>query len=106
MAKKQKYPHLVNSKWTSRTKTWGWRHFRVANRKNQKSLVFAEMVAACDETIRFWVNARALKDRQLWLPGWQSLQPESNAQSLTQESPSAPPEWHRSITARTEPPMN
>lgn len=78
MAKKQKFPHLVNSKWTSCTQMWGWRHFRVANRKNQKSWVFAEMVAACDETIRFWINANALKDRQLWLPGWKSLQSESS----------------------------
>ena len=73
MAKKQKFPHLVNSKWTSCAEMWGWRHFRVANRKNQKAWVFAEMVAACDETVRFWVNAQSLKDRSLWTPGWQSL---------------------------------
>lgn len=73
MAKKKKFPHLVNSKWTSRTEMWGWRHFQVANRKNQQSWVFAEMVAACDDTVRFWVNAKSLKDKSLWLPGWQSL---------------------------------
>ena len=52
---------------------WGWRHFQVANRKNQKTWVFAEMVAACDDTVRFWVNAKSLKDRSLWEPGWKSL---------------------------------
>lgn len=73
MAKKQKFPHLVNSKWTSCQEMWGWRHFHVTNRKNQKKWVFAEMVAACDDTVRFWINAKSLKDKTLWLPGWQSL---------------------------------
>ena len=45
MPKKQKFPHLVGSKWTAKQKTWGWRHFQVVNRKNQGDMVFAEMVA-------------------------------------------------------------
>jgi tryptophan-rich hypothetical protein len=81
MAKKQRFPHLVGSKWTSLQTTWGWRHFQVVNRKNEQGLVFAELVASCDPTVRFWVNANALKDRQLWQAGWKtradmrSLQP-------------------------------
>ncbi|MGF1497931.1 MAG: TIGR02450 family Trp-rich protein [Elainellaceae cyanobacterium] len=74
MAKKQKFPHLVGSKWTARQTTWGWRHFQVVNRKNQGGWVFAELVAACDPNVRFWLNARSLKDRTLWQAGWQSLQ--------------------------------
>ncbi|MGL5510306.1 MAG: TIGR02450 family Trp-rich protein, partial [Microcoleaceae cyanobacterium] len=31
-------------------------------------------VASCDSTVRFWLNAKQLKDRQLWQPGWQSTQ--------------------------------
>lgn len=73
IVKKQKPPHLIGSKWTAQSSTFGWRHFRVVNRKNEGSLVFAELVAACDETVRFWVNAKALKNRGLWKPGWQSL---------------------------------
>ncbi len=73
IVKKQKLPHLIGSKWTAQASTFGWRHFRVVNRKNEGSLVFAELVAACDETVRFWVNAKALKNRGLWKPGWQSL---------------------------------
>ncbi|MBD2101814.1 TIGR02450 family Trp-rich protein [Leptolyngbya sp. FACHB-261] len=72
-ARKQKLPHLVGSRWTARVDTLGWRHFRVANRKNQGNLIFAELVAACDESVRFWLNARTLKNRALWSPGWQSL---------------------------------
>jgi tryptophan-rich hypothetical protein len=73
MAKKQKFPHLLGSQWTAQQVTFGWRHFKVTNRKNKGSLVFAEMVAACDPTVRFWVNAQVLKNQQLWLAGWQSL---------------------------------
>ena len=70
---KQKFPHLVGSKWTAQQQTLGWRHFRVVNRKNQDKWVFAELVAACDPTARFWLNAKALKNRQLWAAGWQTL---------------------------------
>ena len=74
MPKKQKYPHLLNSKWTSQKKIDGWRHFRVINRKNQSKWVYAEMVAACDPKVRFWINAQLLKDRSQWEAGWLSLQ--------------------------------
>ncbi|MGB8698422.1 MAG: TIGR02450 family Trp-rich protein [Thermosynechococcaceae cyanobacterium] len=69
----QKYPHLIGSKWTAQAPTFGWRHFQAVNRKNEGSVVFVEMVAACDPAARFWLNAQSLKDRQLWQPGWKSL---------------------------------
>ncbi|HIK38469.1 MAG: TIGR02450 family Trp-rich protein [Geminocystis sp.] len=68
--KKQKFPHLIGSKWTSTQTTWGWRHFQVVNRRDEAGWVFAEMMSSCDETVRFWINAQQLKDRNLWLPGW------------------------------------
>jgi tryptophan-rich hypothetical protein len=74
MAKKQKYPHLLGSKWTATQKMWGWRHFQVINRKHDGKWVFAEMVSSCDPTVRFWINAKAIKDRTQWQPGWQSLE--------------------------------
>ena len=46
----------------------------VVNRKNEGDLVFAEIKAACDDSVRFWLNAKALKRRSLWLPGWKTLQ--------------------------------
>jgi tryptophan-rich hypothetical protein len=67
---KGKYPHLVGSKWTATSDTFGWRHFLVTNRKNEGATVFAEMKSACGPDVRFWVNAKALQDRRLWLPGW------------------------------------
>ena len=72
-AKKQKFPHLLGSKWTAVQKTWGWRHFQIVNRKNQGKWVFAEMVASCDPKTRFWINAKQLKDDSLWHPGWKAL---------------------------------
>jgi tryptophan-rich hypothetical protein len=74
MPKKQKFPYLLGSKWTARQKTWGWRHFQVINRKNEGKWVFAEMTASCDENVRFWINAKQLKDSSLWQAGWLSLQ--------------------------------
>jgi tryptophan-rich hypothetical protein len=73
MAQKQKFPHLVGSRWTACQTIEGWRHFQVVNRKNQGTWVFAEMVAACDPNVRFWMNAKLLQRRSLWQAGWQSL---------------------------------
>ena len=36
--------------------------------------MFAEMVAACDPNVRFWINAKLLKNLSQWQAGWQSLQ--------------------------------
>ena len=74
MAKKQKFPHLLGSKWTAKQETFGWRHFQVVNRKNEGSWVFAEMVASCDRSVRFWINAQQLKNDWLWEAGWKTLQ--------------------------------
>ncbi|MGB6168451.1 MAG: TIGR02450 family Trp-rich protein, partial [Geitlerinemataceae cyanobacterium] len=81
MPKKTKFPYLVGSKWTSQQTTWGWRHFQVVNRKNEGSWVFAEMVAACDPMVRFWMNAKLLKDASQWSSGWKSLQEQEELES-------------------------
>lgn len=72
--KKQKFPHLLGSKWTAREKTFGWRHFQVIGRKNEGKLVFAELVSACDPSVRFWTSTKSLSDRDLWQPGWKTLE--------------------------------
>lgn len=87
-AKRQRFPHLVGSKWTARQPTLGWRHFQVKNRKNEGRWVFAELVAACDSTVRLWLNARVLKDRELWQAGWQPLGDKANTPELPQEASS------------------
>ncbi|WP_218082085.1 TIGR02450 family Trp-rich protein [Anthocerotibacter panamensis] len=73
MARKQKFPHLLGSKWTAHEPQFGWRHFEVVNRSTQGQWVFAELVSTCDPTVRFWINAKVLQDRFLWQGGWQPL---------------------------------
>ncbi len=73
-SKKQKFPYLLGSKWTSQKKVDGWRHFEVVNRKNQGKWVYAEMVSSCDPNVRFWTNAAILQDQELWRPGWLTLE--------------------------------
>ncbi|MGF1535265.1 MAG: TIGR02450 family Trp-rich protein [Elainellaceae cyanobacterium] len=77
-AKRQRFPNLLGSKWTACQPTLGWRHFQVKNRKNEGRWVFAELVAACDPTVRLWLNAQVLKDNELWQAGWQPLGNQSN----------------------------
>ena len=76
MAKKtkQRYPHLLGSKWTATQKTWGWRHFQVMNRRNEGKWVFAELVSSCDPDTRFGINAKQLKDKEMWEAGWKTLE--------------------------------
>ncbi len=95
MPKKAKYPHLLGSKWTSMQRTWGWRHFQVVNRKNEDGFVFAELTASCDRETRFWINAKALRDRDRWRPGWKSL--------AEQEDLCPDPDWDALATAAPVP---
>jgi len=73
VAKKQKFPYLLGSKWTAQQTLLGWRHFQVINRQRAGRCVFAELVSACDRQARLWIDAQQLKNRQLWQPGWQTL---------------------------------
>ncbi len=87
MAKKQKFPHLIGSKWTAQSTLMGWRHFQVVNRKNEGTLVFAEIVATCDDAVRLWINAATLKNAGLWRSGWQPLQAQGQAPCQPPVSP-------------------
>ncbi|MEN9224821.1 MAG: TIGR02450 family Trp-rich protein [Thermostichus sp. HHBFW_bins_43] len=73
---KQRFPHLLGSKWTSVRPVMGWRHFQVKERQQGGGgLVFAELRAVCDPQVRIWVNASTLKNRALWQAGWTPLTP-------------------------------
>lgn len=87
MAKKQKFPHLLNSKWTAQKQVQGWRHFEVVNRKNQGPWVFAELKASCDPEVRLWINAKLLKNSDLWCAGWQPLEEIKAAHNVANEEP-------------------
>eukprot|EP00249_Psilotum_nudum_P011242 c23048_g1_i2 orf=51-725(+) len=62
---------VIGSKWTAVETTFGWRHFIVMSKqRGLKKDWFLELAAACDENIRFWINAKNLKDRERWSMGW------------------------------------
>lgn len=75
MKGKQKlfFPHLVGSKWTATKSIQGWRHYQVKAREDRKPFTFALMRSVVDEKVQFWVNARVLKDRSQWEPGWKEI---------------------------------
>ncbi|KAL4853668.1 hypothetical protein ACK3TF_005387 [Chlorella vulgaris] len=61
---------VIGSKWTAMERTFGWRHFRVMQKKGQGKGTFVLMTATCDESTQFWVNMQNLKDRDRWASGW------------------------------------
>jgi|GEM_PF-2508649 len=67
------FPHLVGSKWTAAKSIQGWRHYQVHGRADRKPFTFALMRSVVDEKVQFWVNARVLKDRSQWEPGWKEI---------------------------------
>lgn len=71
--RKIKFPHLDGSKWTATRAVMGWRHFQVIGREERGSVVFAHLQSVCDQQVHLWVNARMLRDRDLWEPGWTLL---------------------------------
>lgn len=65
-------PKIVGTQWTAAERTLGRTHFRCASKRRAAGGGgwFVLMVAACDESIRLWVEAKALRDRARWTPGW------------------------------------
>ncbi|KAG0591251.1 hypothetical protein M758_1G157200 [Ceratodon purpureus] len=59
------------SNWTAMERTFGRHHYYVhSKRRGPRKDWFLEMVSACDETTRFWINSKILKDREQWSAGW------------------------------------
>lgn len=51
-------------------RTFGWRHFRVLQKRGQGKGTFVLMSATCDESAQFWVNLQNLRERDRWASGW------------------------------------
>lgn len=71
---------VIGSKWTAMERTFGWRHFRVLQKKGQGKDTFVLMAATCDESTQLWVNMQNLKDRARWASGWLQRQEMQAAQ--------------------------
>ena len=68
-----KYNRVVKiekSKWTSIKKVHGWKHYEVKNidKRNDK----IELFAICDKTKKVVVSKNELKNKSLWIRGWNS----------------------------------
>lgn len=43
------------------------------------------MVASCDRSVRFWINAKQLKDPDCWEAGWKTLKEIDRSQQLSEK---------------------
>lgn len=72
--------NLEKSKWTSLKKLNGWKHYEVINidKKNNK----IELFSVCEKEKRVIVKKEELKNKSLWIRGWDSRMKNSNGSSL------------------------
>jgi len=65
-----KLSSLLKSKWTSLKKINGWSHYEVLNidKKNDK----IELFAVCEKDKRVTVRKEDLKNKSIWVRGWDS----------------------------------
>ena len=61
---------LYKSKWTSLKKLNGWKHYEVININRQNNKI--ELFAVCKKEKRVIVKKEDLKNKNLWLRGWDS----------------------------------
>ena len=59
--------NLLRSKWTSKVKLNGYRHYEIKNVFSKKKAV--EMFSACDNKIRIIISINELKDSSKWASG-------------------------------------
>ena len=71
---------LEKSKWTSLKKLNGWKHYEVINVNKKSNKI--ELFAVCEKEKRVIVKKEDLKDKSLWVRGWDSKVNENNRSSL------------------------
>ncbi len=78
--KYNKVSKLDKSKWTSSEKLNGWKHYEVINvdKKNNK----IELFAVCEKDKSVIVKKEDLKNKSLWVRGWDSKMGNDNRSSL------------------------
>ena len=59
---------LLRSKWTSKVKLNGYRHYEIKNVFSKRKEV--EMFSVCDNKIRIIISINELKDSSKWSSGW------------------------------------
>ena len=71
---------LEKSKWTSLKKLNGWKHYEVINIDKKSNKI--ELFAVCEKEKRIIVKKEDLKNKSLWVRGWDSKVNEDNRSSL------------------------
>ena len=71
---------LYRSKWISLNRINGWKHYEVANidKKNKK----IELFSICEKDNRVIVDLEDLKNKNIWIRGWDSKTDIDNELSL------------------------
>ena len=71
---------LEKSKWTSLKKLNGWKHYEVINIDKKSNKI--ELFAVCEKEKRVIVKKEDLKNKSLWVRGWDSKVDKDNRSSL------------------------
>ena len=71
---------LEKSKWTSLKKLNGWKHYEVINIDKKSNKI--ELFAVCEKEKRVIVKKEDLKNKSLWVRGWNSKVNKDNRSSL------------------------
>ena len=71
---------LEKSKWTSLKKLNGWKHYEVINIDKKSNKI--ELFAICEKEKRVIVKKEDLKNKSLWVRGWDSKVNKGNRSSL------------------------
>ena len=71
---------LEKSKWTSLKKLNGWKHYEVINIDKKCNKI--ELFAVCEKEKRVIVKKEDLKNKSLWVRGWDSVVDKDNRSSL------------------------
>ena len=71
---------LGKSKWTSLKKLNGWKHYEVINIDKKSNKI--ELFAVCEKEKRVIVKKEDLKNKSLWVRGWDSKVDKDNRSSL------------------------
>ena len=71
---------LEKSKWTSLKKLNGWKHYEVINIDKKSNKI--ELFAVCEKEKRLIAKKEDLKNKSLWVGGWDSKVNKGNRSSL------------------------
>ena len=71
---------LEKSKWTSLKKLNGWKHYEVINIDKKSNKI--ELFAVCEKKEHVIVKKEELKNKSLWVRGWDSKVNKDNRSSL------------------------